>query len=176
MQLPTVLALEVAPVRTHRGHHPHFSHYRLSCVVFLMTTLTKLAEEIKDKALKAPCAARFYVEGNLNIMSQVCGYELGAHLSFDASELHLAKITEELYESCTPARISALMDVVLRYEKALRDLVPHLSLFGECSEEKDTRPFFEQVKQGFDDIRARDKAIKYTRDSLRYAEERLKSL
>jgi hypothetical protein len=168
MQLPTVLALEVAPVRTHRGHHPHFSHYRLSCVVFLMTTLTKLAEEIKDKALKAPCAARFYVEGNLNIMSQVCGYELGAHLSFDASELHLAKITEELYESCTPARISALMDVVLEYEKVLKWYADPSNYVVQIYYDENRKPI-----SSFNPISIKGK---HAEEALAYAEERLREV
>jgi hypothetical protein len=124
MQLPTVLALEVAPVRTHRGHHPHFSHYRLSCVVFLMTTLTKLAEEIKDKADK----------------------QVG---SFDD------------FRGSTPARISALMDVVLELEKAVR--------FYSDTPSYEFRKKIETLGIGYEDGRG-------AREALRFAEERLKCL
>lgn len=130
-----------------------------------MTSLEKLAREIKEKACRADYHGDVIQHGpevdwcNGNKV-RVYGSALDQRLSNIAA--HIA--------SCSPTRISALMDVVLAYEKAVARLMQHSdSHSDECAS-------MDALNDESDCDCEIAKDYRAAREALAYAEQRLREV
>jgi hypothetical protein len=123
-----------------------------------MTSLEKLAREIKDKAELAIHAE----------LRDSDGTEIDPGFAFSPALRNRISSDCEFRVACSPARISALMDVVLEYEKVLKWYADPSNYVVQIYYDENRKPI-----SSFNPISIKGK---HAEEALAYAEERLREV